>query len=244
MSRFYVPHDAIRGREILVSGQEAHHITGVMRLEKFDKVVTFDGTGKEYAGFIKDVRTGSLIIEIVEERVPAINEKIRISLIQAIPKREKMDYVVEKATELGVDVIVPVLTKRTIPKWDESKRGLQAERWRKIAREASKQCGRADIPEIEEIAVFSKWVKMRVVKYDLALIAALSDETRCLKDVLKDFCGDRVAVAVGPEGDFTEDEIGSAKDAGFKPVDLGPRVLKSDTAALAVLAIVKYEYSN
>lgn len=243
MSRFFVPKEAVRGNNIFISGKEAHHILDVMRLKPLDKIVAFDGTGKEYVGFIKDAKRGALTVEIVETKAPLGVETSRITLIQALPKKEKIDYIVEKATELGVAEIIPVITDRTIPRWDASKKSAQAERWRKIAREAAKQCGRADIPHIDRIMPFSESVK-GATDYDLALIAALTEETVKLKEALSGFRGGRISIAIGPEGDFTSNEVRLARQSGFKPVNLGPRVMKSDTAGLASLAILSYEFSN
>lgn len=243
MSRFFVPKESVTGKLITIGGKEAHHIIDVMRLKVLDKVVTFDGTGKEYTGFIREIKTRSAIIEIVETKTPSDKEASRLTLLQAIPKKDKMDYIVEKATELGVFSIIPLVTKRTIPDWDEPKKKTALERWRKIAMEASKQCGRSDIPKIDEIKQFSA-ITADISNYDMALIAALDDSAIKLKDALKGFGAGSVAIAIGPEGDFTPDEIKEAKESGYKLVNLGPRVLKSDTAGLFVLAILNYELTN
>lgn len=243
MSRFYVPKESVKGNIINIGGKEAHHILDVMRLKVPDKVVTFDGTGKEYTGFIKEIRTRSVIVEIVETKTPRGREFSGITLIQAIPKKDKMDYIVEKSTELGISKIMPLVTGRTIPNWDAPKKAASVERWRKIAMEASKQCGRADIPEVDDIKNFRD-IAAEADSYDLALIAALDDKAIKLKDALKGFTGGKVLIAIGPEGDFTADEIEEAKRSGFKLVSLGSRVLKSDTAGLFVLAILNYELTN
>jgi len=243
MSRFYIPHESIRGRMIVVSGEEAHHIIDVMRLKPNDRVVTFDATGKEYIGVIKEVAKKSLVIDITEEKEVAAKSGAKITLIQAVPKKNKMDYIVEKATELGVSGIMPVFTERTIPKWDKRKMAFQAERWRKIAREASKQCGRADIPKVEEMTYFTA-ITGNFSGCDQALVAALSDKAVPMKAALKGPRPHNVAVAIGPEGDFTDEEIEAAVSAGFKVINLGPRVLKSDTAGLAALAVLNYEYAD
>jgi 16S rRNA (uracil1498-N3)-methyltransferase len=154
-----------------------------------------------------------------------------------------MDYIVEKSTELGVSKIIPLVTDRTIPDWDERKKTASVERWRKIAMEAAKQCGRADIPEIDNIKSIAEIIA-EAADYDLALIAALDDSAVKIKDALKGFAGGKVLIAIGPEGDFTPDEIKEAKGSGFKLVSLGSRVLKSDTAGLFVLAILDYEFTN
>ncbi len=243
MSRFFVSPELVRGNNIMLSGKEAHHILDVMRLKELDKVVTFDGTGREYIGFVKEVRRKSLTIEIVETRTPLNKGASRITLIQAIPKKDKMDYIVEKATELGAYSIMPSITKRTIPDWDEGKKITSQERWQRIAQEAAKQCGRLDVPEVKALRGLES-VLSDVGEYDLKLLAALSDEAVSLKEALGDFKGGMVAIAIGPEGDFTAEEVKKAQDAGFKLINLGPRVLKSDTAGIAVLSILNYEFSN
>ncbi len=243
MSRFFVPKDAITSNRIIISGKEAHHILDVMRLKELDKVVAFDGSGKEYIGFIKEIKHKSLIMEIVETRRYSGKYLFKITLIQAIPKKDKMDYIVEKSTELGVHSIQPVVTARTVIKWDERKRSANVDRWRRIAIEASKQCGRADVPIIDIVRKFDDVIKDKT-DYDLSLIATLSNDSIKLRDALKGFKGGKLAIAIGPEGDFTPEEINRAKEAKFELVDLGTRVLKSDTAGPAVLAILNYELSN
>jgi 16S rRNA (uracil1498-N3)-methyltransferase len=154
-----------------------------------------------------------------------------------------MDYIVEKATELGVFSITPVSAERSVPDWNEDKRAGRVERWRKIAREAAKQCGRADIPSISDIADIKRAVRS-VSGCDLKIIAALVDGAAPLAEAVGSFRKGSAAVAIGPEGDFTPSEIKDARDAGFLPVSLGSRVLKSDTAGLAVISIIQYESSR
>lgn len=243
MSRFYVPKESIQGKKIVITGEEAHHIIDVMRLKPSDAIIAFDGTGKEYAGLIASVANKSVVVDIVRVLEPVAGNGVKITLIQAIPKKAKMDYIVEKATELGVAAIVPVFTDRTIPDWDDEKRASCVKRWRKIALEASKQCSRSDIPAVSDIRSFSESLKDSS-GCGLALIAALTDGTVGIRKAVVGFQGHSVTIAIGPEGDFTPQEVKRARDAGFKPVNLGSRVLKSDTAGLAVLAILDYELSK
>lgn len=243
MSRFFVPKEAVQGKSILISGKEAHHILDVMRLKKLDEIVAFDGTGKEYTGFIKDVQRASLTVEITRTIEPIAKDEVRITLLQALPKKEKMDYIIEKATELGASSIIPVMTDRTIPRWEASKKEAQVLRWQKMAAQASGQCGRSDIPHIGCIMTFSECIK-DVIGYDLKLIAALTEGTVDIKSAIADFRGKRVVIGIGPEGDFTPGEVNQAKESGFISVSLGPRVLKSDTAGLASLAILNYEFTD
>lgn len=243
MSRFFVPKESIKGNIISIGGKEAHHILDVMRLKELDKVVAFDGTGREYTGFIKDAGSKALTIEIVETKTPLDRESSRITLIQAIPKKERMDYIVEKATELGACAVVPLVTKRTIVRWDERKSAQNVERWMRIAREASKQCGRTSLPAIGRVKTFTDAIK-DLNNYDISLMATLNEGAVKLKDILRGFRGGKISVWIGPEGDFTPDESKKAVLAGINLAGLGARVLKSDTAGLAALAILNYEFSN
>jgi 16S rRNA (uracil1498-N3)-methyltransferase len=243
MSRFYVPKEAVQGDKITVTGDEAHHIKDVMRLRVSDKVICFDGTGNEYHGVISDISQRAVIVDIEKTTEQPDAGSFTITLIQSIPKKDKMDYIVEKATELGVKHIIPVMTERTIVDWDQKKKDASCERWRRISLAASKQCGRADVPEISRVSRFKDALKA-VSGLSVRLIAALGGDPMPLKEALQGCKSGDIAVAIGPEGDFTTLEIDEARDAGFKLVSLGQRVLKSDTAGLAVLAIINYELSS
>jgi 16S rRNA (uracil1498-N3)-methyltransferase len=246
MSRFYVSKESVKENQVLISGKEAHHILDVMRLKVSDEIVVFDGTGKEYVGKVKEVGHKTLSLEIVKTRDAIIHERYNVTLIQAIPKKDKMDYIVEKATELGVDRVIPVITTRTIPDWNESKKVGIVERWERIAQETAKQCGRTVLPEIKPIMDFKNAIiaASSVHTSEVRMIAALSDKTIKLKNVLKSYGSGKIVIAIGPEGDFTKEEIEFANKSGFKTVSLGSRVLKSDTAALALLAMINYEYQE
>lgn len=243
MSRFYVPKESVKGDSIHISGKEAHHILDVMRLKLSDEVMVFDGTGKEYLGRVKEVGRKSLSLKVIKVRDAGPEKKYSVTLIQAIPKKEKMDYIVEKATELGVDRVMPVTTARTIPDWNESKKAGIVGRWQKISLEAAKQCGRTSLAQIKPILPLKEVLKS-IEGYNLKLIAALSDKAVKLKEILKSCRAGNIAIAIGPEGDFTEEEISEAEKKGFKTVNLGPRVLKSDTAGVAFIAMINYEYQD
>ena len=175
MSRFFAPKENIKGDLIYIDGKEARHILNVMRLKENDKVVVFDGTGREYAGFIKEEKQKSLIVEIVSTKTPSGRTLPEITLAQSVPKREKMDYIVEKSTELGIHAIIPVISERTIARPNDERADARVARWQTIAREASKQCGRTDIPKVEAMQKFYNTVDI-INNFDLALFASLSEE--------------------------------------------------------------------
>jgi len=239
MSRFYAPPDSVRDGKIILRGREAHHARDVMRLSAGDEITVFDGTGKEYSGVIDKMLKEEIVIKIskTSDRRPGDR---RLALVQAIPKLNKMDVIVEKATELGVERVIPVITERTIVQADKSRAGLKVERWRKIAVTASKQCGRATVPEINEIVKFEDSISF-VKGYELAVIPCLCDNAERIKTVLKDNAARSAIVFIGPEGDFTKDEVKAAAAKGVIPVSLGKEVLRSDTAAISVLSVLNYE---
>jgi len=166
-----------------------------------------------------------------------------VTLAQCVPKKEKMDYIVEKATELGVYSIIPLLSERTIVKPAEKSASNKITRWKKIAREAAKQCGRIDVPQITEIKKFYNVID-KIDSFDLALMACLSEETIGIKESINDFESGKIIIFIGPEGDFTSEEITMAKETSCKLISLGRRILKSDTAGLYVLSIMNYELSR
>lgn len=246
MSRFYVPTSNIGERYITIDGEEAHHVIDVMRLKDGDAVVVFDGTGDEYTGFIAkiDTRDRKVTVEIVRSDKRSFSSAADITLAQAIPKKGKMDHIVEKATELGVNRIIPMVTERTIVRPDSTGAGKKSSRWRRIALEAAKQCGRTSLPAVDDVTSY-KDVVARADEYDLCLFACLSEHVVPLKASLAGFKGGKMIVFIGPEGDFTPEETSLIADKGnCRLVSLGKRVLKSDTAGLFVLSVLDYEFSR
>jgi len=241
--RFYVPPEAIfmerRIIEIRDRG-EIHHIRDVTRLKKDTSVNVFDGKGKEYSGDIKKIDRDSVVIEIkgVVDNKGIVPYKA--TLYQAIPKKTKMDFIIEKAVELGVDTIVPMVTERTITALKEENRSLKVERWRRVSKAASKQCGRRELPAISDVTDFNNALEASK-KNDLVIFAALDKDARPLKSILRDSSQKNIAIFVGPEGDFSQDEITAAKGQGYDICSLGPMILRVDTAAIYILSCLNYE---
>ncbi len=242
MNRFYCSPENIKGDIISIKNKEAHHIAKVMRLKEKDAVVVFDGKGKEYVGLIQKVLPKEVMVKIQE--VKSLHQELRhpkVTLAISLPKKSKMDYIVEKCTELGVDTIIPIRTARTIVTPKEDKEPIRIARWEKIAIEASKQSGRTVLPILEQIKQFSELL-LEVKNYDLAILFCLTDEKREeLPEILSKFEGEKILSIIGPEGDFTPQEINLAKKAGCRLASLAQTVLKVDTAAIAIMAILNYE---
>lgn len=239
MSRFYVPPECVAGGKVIIRGDELHHARDVMRLAAGDGIAVFDGTGKEYHGVILNVDKEQMTVA-VEKTVERKDEDCRLILVQALPKLDKMGLIIEKATELGAAKIIPVTTGRTVVRPDAKKENSKAERWRKIALVAAKQCGRTTIPEVMPVTGFGDALKI-LNDAEIKIIPCLSGDTKALKEVLNGRKVKSAAVLIGPEGDFTDKEINDAKAAGAVPVSFGPEVLRSETAAICALSVLNYE---
>lgn len=246
MSRFFILRKYIKGNLALIDGPEAHHILDVMRLKEKDPIQVFDGSGKFYQGRILDTahKKVKVQIESVVEQVSRSN--LGLTLIQALPKRERMDYIVEKCTELGIDFVIPVQTARTVVRLDRQRLGRRQRRWQRIAEEASKQCARTTIPQVQALVHWPQLLP-KLARFDLKLLFCLDDETLKLRDVLRaraQRAVKKVALFIGPEGGFTPGEIRQARQAGCLAVSLGTHVLKSDTAAISAVTMINYELNG
>ncbi len=244
MSRFFVPPQQVKPEEniILIIDEEAHHVIDVMRMEEKDKVVIFDGTGKEYYATIVLIDKKNKIVKVdIDETI--MTEKLlslQVTLAQSIPKKGKMEYIIQKTTELGINKIIPVVTDRTIVRPTGASSARKKERWQKIALSAAKQCGRASVPEILDITPFKETVRS-FGDYDKVIFAALTDNTKKLKEVVEEIQEGNILVVIGPEGGFTNDEIKKASlQKNCSVVSLGGLVLKSDTAGIFVQSVLMY----
>jgi 16S rRNA (uracil1498-N3)-methyltransferase len=242
MGRFFAEKRSINDGEAVISGDEARHMIEVMRLKSGDDVVVFDDEGSEYRGIVKNTDRKKMILTVSINDVNCFppEKSPRITLAQAIPKKAKMDLIVEKATELGVHRIIPMITERTIVRPDRKNSNKVTERWKRIALETSKQCGRRRTPEISGIAFFREVIGT-VKDYDLSLLACLDERTMPIKRALPKPIPKDVLVLIGPEGDFSPAEIDYAEEERSILISLGKRVLKSDTAGLFVVSIIGYE---
>ncbi len=241
--RFYVSPEEIFPEKNIIEirdKKELHHIRDVMRLKKGISVDVFDGRGKEYRGVIKSVDRNLMLIEIKETSTSKKESPITITLYQAIPKKTKMDFIIEKAVELGVNEITPIITERTIPIIDE-KGSKKIGRWRRIVKASATQCGRVNLPTVSDIMSFEDAL-IKAKKNDLVIFAALDKDRRPLKEVLQTTKAKDIAIFIGPEGDFSRKEVSMAKEHGYKISSLGRLVLRVETAAIYILSSLNYEY--
>lgn len=224
---------------ILEDPQELHHLRDVLRLRAGDPVECFDGAGREYAGTIAQVLKRSVRVAIDRERA-APSEPLMTWLLPALVKGDRFDWLVQKATELGVARISPIVTRHGTVRVAPEQGRAKGARWRRIAQEAAKQCGRSRLPVIDEPQPFESAVAS-LQHVPLALIPTLAATAIPLAELLKSRPATaETAVLIGPEGDFSRDEIVFAERHGVRPVSLGPLVLRSETAAIALVAILRY----
>ncbi len=238
--RFFITPEAVRGPQIIMTGDDLRHIRTVLRKQPGDLLILLDGKGKEYTARIVRMERTEIIAEVVGEITREAPHPI-ITLCQGLPKADKMDWIVQKAAELGVANIVPLVTERTIVKVkDEEKRIV---RWQKIAREAAMQSGRADVPVIEPMRELDAFIKTVVPQEDRLLLLPWEEGTVPIKDILRGTSGTKkIIVLIGPEGGFSEAEAEAARARGFSLVSLGSNILRTETAAVAVLSMIAYEY--
>jgi 16S rRNA (uracil1498-N3)-methyltransferase len=240
--RIFLPRQLEPGDTCAVLEDQTRYLQSVLRMQEGDSLMVFNGSDWEYDAVVGRSQAGAITLEIRNKR-PIPRDEIEITLCQAIPKLEKMDGIIRHATELGARRIIPFLAERSIPRWPAAKRPQKQERWRKIAVEAARQCGRTDVPEIGEIVSFAGMLG-DLPNGALGLIPWEEEAGLGIRELLRNPRYDgtkRFQMAIGPEGGFAKDEIDQARRAGFLAVSLGRRVLRVETAALAVLAIIQYE---
>ena len=235
MNRFFIPKDQVKGDTLSICGSDVNHIKNVLRKQISDEIICFDGSGFEYLSKIENISKDRITLKIISRNHSEIEPKIQINLCQCLPKQGKMDDIVKKSVELGVHEITPVISERSIPKKGN------IERWQKIAKEAAQQSGRLIVPEVFPPHYFDEILHI-AEKAKLKLIAYEGEKTKHLKDVLKTTNPSSVAVFVGPEGGFSAEEVKTAIDHGFECVSLGKRILRTETAGLAVISMILYEY--
>jgi 16S rRNA (uracil1498-N3)-methyltransferase len=246
MRRFFIEPDKVMGSRGLITGSEAHHLAKVLRLGVGIPIRLFDGTGRTYQSVIKNItKTG------VEVTILAIDEAVRplqpqLHLAQSLPKGKKMDLIVQKTTELGITGLHPILTENSDNRHLDGERAQhRLERWRKICREACKQSNRPQPPDCHPVVAFATFLQETLRQdFDLKLILWEKEKNMGFRQVMEGVDPFAVLILIGPEGGFSTNEIQEATAAGFQPVTVGRRILRTETAAIAVVAILQYLLGN
>jgi len=234
ISRFYCPIPLQSGRTITLPPEAAHHALRVLRLRSGDELILFDGLGGEYPGRVVEAAR-TLRVALGERHDIERESPLPLTLVQALPAGDKMDWVVQKAVELGAATIQPVQAKRSVVRLAGERADKRVARWQQVAISACEQSGRNRLPEIGAIVDLPHYLAMPRAENETLLLLSPQQGVR-LAALPRPSAG--VTLLVGPEGGFDEGEEGAAHSVGFRPVSLGPRVLRTETAGLAAMAAI------
>lgn len=268
MPRFFVPSDNIRyegdkATAAEITGTDVNHIKNVLRAGIGKCILLCDSRGNEYTCIISDISQDRIVADVTEIRKACAEPVVPVLLLQGVPKGDKMDFIVQKGVELGAKAFLPVSAERTVVRLgSDADREKKRTRWQRISLEAAKQCGRGTVPEVLLPTAFREaLVLSKAPPYDkyLKLIPYENESDVSVKDVLQNSkskfigFGDEcepdsaytgICVFIGPEGGFSREEVALAASAGFIPVTLGKRILRTETAGLTVMASIRYEFDD
>lgn len=238
MYRFYVEQDRIKKDTIEITGSDVNHIKNVLRMRAGEKIIICNGQGKDFYCIIENESDERIIAAVEEIKDTDTELSGKLYLFQGVPKKDKMELIIQKAVELGVYEIIPVMTSRTVVKLEDGKKELKKlERWQAISSSAAKQSGRGIIPAVtgtmsfQDALVLAKGLDCRLIPYEKAVGTA---RTREILAAIKP--GQSIGIFIGPEGGFEEKEIDLAVLWGVEPISLGRRILRTETAGLAILS--------
>ena len=241
MPRFFVEPEAICKGHATVTGGDAYHIARSLRMAVGDEITLADGSGKEYICRLTKIRDEECCAEILREQASTCESPAEITLYMAYPKSDKLELIIQKAVELGAARIVPFESSRCIKRPKAEKIEKQTARLARIAEEAAKQCGRARLPIVEEPISFKKMLD-EAKSAELSLFCYEGKGTKSLKETLSAGAApSAISVIVGSEGGFSPDEAEAAREAGLTPVNLGPRILRCETAPMYALSAISYQ---
>ena len=218
----------------MLEDSAGHYLARVLRLAKGDVITLFNGDGADYPAIISEVRSQRVAVRITGSVAPVAESPLRITLVQAVCRGERMDYVLQKATELGVFCIQPVISRRVEVRMDAARQEKRMQHWQGVVTSACEQCGRAFVPEVRSPLALAEWLVADDCPVSLVLDPLAGDR---LSGVRVE--GGSVAVLVGPEGGFTEEEMTAARENGLLAVSMGPRVLRTETAGPAAIAVLQ-----
>lgn len=240
MHRFFIKPENISNKEVFFKPEEIRQIKNVLRLSAGDRIQVLDNTGNTYTVEISKSDNKTLKGNIVEKKYQKPDSKFNLSLGQALTKGSKIDFIIQKATELGVENITFIETERSVVKYKNVQAKDKLKRWEKIAKEAAEQSHRITIPDIsccgnlEEFCQSNKNAQLKLIFWE-------EEKEKKLRDYLENDIGiSHLSMLIGPEGGFSSKEIELTHDFGFIPVGLGPRILKTETAVMSILSIIQY----
>lgn len=242
MHHFFVTPQQISGEMIRIEGGDVNHMKNVLRMKLHEKAKISDGERKTYLCEVEAYEEDAAILHILEEMDADTELASRLYLFQGLPKSDKMELIVQKAVELGIYQVIPVAMKRSVVKLDDKKAAKKVERWNSIAESAAKQAGRSQIPEVAMPCSYKEALKI-AADLDVTLLPyELAGGMNATRDVIRGVkSGQSVGIFIGPEGGFEPEEVEAATEMGAKVITLGRRILRTETAGLATLAILMFE---
>ena len=243
MNRFYHSKSININENIVMDDFAAHHALKVMRLKNNDQLILFNGDGSDYTGQVINISKHQVKVSIKSKKSIRCESNLRVILLQALTSSEKMDLIIQKTTELGISEIQPIVCERSIVKIKKEKIEKKLSHWRQVAIAACEQCGRAKIPKIHEPENIIKYLE-RIIESDKETKIILSPESSESLSNITSSIKQNIKVLIGPEGDFTKQELDLSIQKGFSPIKIGPRILRTETAPICILSILQYKYGD
>lgn len=241
MHHFFVSPDKVNEQDIIINGPDVNHIKNVLRMKTGEEILISDGQGQDYLCVISSMDEEKVIASITDKNYSGTELKTRIWLFQALPKNDKMEFIIQKAVELGAYAIVPVKTSRCVVKLDEKKTQTKLKRWNAISESAAKQSRRSIIPEVlkpmdfADALLYADRFDMNIIPYEN--YKDMEQTVKTLENIeeMKD-----IGIFIGPEGGFAEDEIEKAMALSVHPISLGRRILRTETAGMSILSVLMF----
>ena len=245
MDRFFTPKNNINLEQntCIIEGEDVKHISRVLRSRENDKLEVCDMDNNEYICEIREINKDNILLDRIEKVNIKRESNLKVKLYQGMPKGTKMELILQKLTEIGVDEIVLVQAKRSVTKIDNKKEDKKIERWERIIYEAAKQSKRGKIPKLTGVLTF-KEALADMQNNDLNICPYENERTISIKEAIKDSSANTIGIFVGPEGGFEEEEVEKIQEIDGKVVSLGPRILRTETASVVASSIVLYELSD
>jgi 16S rRNA (uracil1498-N3)-methyltransferase len=249
MQRYFVSKEQFQGRKAIILGDDAHHIQRVMRLRPGDRVMVSDGAGRDCLAEIVAADSGAVTVQIVREQEANGEPAVEVWIAQSLPKGDKMETVIQKCTEVGASRFLPFASARTVVQYDGKKEAKRLERWAKIAKEAAEQAHRSRIPDIDAPRSWDQLLAL-VPQAGAAFICYEQEQRLGLRQALRQYReaaaepAGPILLIIGPEGGFDPAEVEACTAAGAKGISLGRRILRTETAAVAGLSCILYEYGE
>lgn len=240
--RLHVDATLKTGATLEIDGNTFQHITRVLRLKPGAQLIVFNGADGEYRALLNAVDRKTCKVTVGEYRDHSPESPLQITLIQGVSRGERMDYTLQKSTELGVSVIRPLITERTVVRIDEQRTAKRMAHWQKIVVGACEQSGRTRVPDVLEPLTMAQWLGLAKPGADEMALVLDGNGNQSLP--MPAACPRQVSVVVGPEGGLTEEEVAACNAHGYTPARLGPRTLRTETAAVTALSIIQFQWGD